>query len=170
MTKFGLLGAAAVIIASTLVGPAMAQQAMDNSGRSGRPNAHSRHSGHAMRSASMDRRRNAYWNNGADEADGNWNDRNASWNNGWQEGWNDNGWNRRDQGFWPGEVAADVAGDAIGTAGAIATAPFRAADAYGYYDNGPRMGYDDSYYARNGFVCHPGSWIKGEDGRRHLCQ
>src|SRR6266516_1775553 len=31
----------------------------------------------------------------------------------------------RDHGFWPGEVAAGVVGGAIGTAGAIATAPFR---------------------------------------------
>jgi len=22
----------------------------------------------------------------------------------------------------------------------------------------------------NGFVCQPGTWFKGEDGRRHLCQ
>jgi hypothetical protein len=35
------------------------------------------------------------------------------------------------QGFWPGDVAAGVVGGAIGTAGAIATAPF---------------GYDDDYY------------------------
>jgi hypothetical protein len=32
------------------------------------------------------------------------------------------------------------------------------------------MGYNDSYAARNGFVCQPGTWFKGEDGRRHLCQ
>ena len=31
----------------------------------------------------------------------------------------------RHSGFWPGEVAAGVVGGAIGTAGAIATAPFR---------------------------------------------
>jgi hypothetical protein len=31
----------------------------------------------------------------------------------------------RHNGFWPGEVAAGVVGGAIGTAGAIATAPFR---------------------------------------------
>jgi len=27
-----------------------------------------------------------------------------------------------------------------------------------------------SYAARNGFVCQPGAWFKGKDGRRHLCQ
>jgi hypothetical protein len=39
-------------------------------------------------------------------------------------------------GFWPADVAAGVVGGAIGTAGAIATAPFRGAYAYNdpYYD------------------------------------
>ena len=53
-------------------------------------------------------------------------------------------------GFWPADVAAGVVGGAIGTAGAIATAPFRN-DAYAY---------NDGYYGRhyygdynNGFVC-----------------
>jgi hypothetical protein len=63
-------------------------------------------------------------------------------------------------------TAADVAGAAIGTAGAIATAPFRNSNAY--YDDGK------DYYARNmspeGFACRPGTWIKGDDGRRHICQ
>jgi hypothetical protein len=31
-------------------------------------------------------------------------------------------------------------------------------------------GWHDSYAARNGFVCQPGTWFKGEDGRRHICQ
>ena len=58
-------------------------------------------------------------------------------------------------------TAGAIAGAAIGTAGAIATAPFRGPD------------YRDSYaYDRNpnGFVCQPGTWFRGEDGRRHLCQ
>jgi hypothetical protein len=55
-------------------------------------------------------------------------------------------------------AAADVAGAAIGTAGAIATAPFR--NSYNYdRDMGPA-----------GYACHPGTWFKGEDGRRHICQ
>jgi hypothetical protein len=49
-------------------------------------------------------------------------------------------------------AAAGIAGAAIGTAGAIATAPFR--NSYNYYDGG----------------CRPGTWFRGEDGRRHLCQ
>jgi hypothetical protein len=39
------------------------------------------------------------------------------------------------------------------------------------YDNGgPRGGYDNSHAARNGFACQPGTWFKGEDGRRRICQ
>ena len=71
----------------------------------------------------------------------------------------------RDRGFWPGELAAGVVGGAIGTAGAIATAPFRG-DAYAY--NGGYYG--NRYYYNNGFVCQPGTMFMGEDGRRHICQ
>ena len=69
-------------------------------------------------------------------------------------------------GFWPGEVAAGVVGGALGAAGAIATAPF--GGPYAYYDD--RFGYDDRFARRNGFVCQPGTWFQGEDGRTHLCQ
>src|ERR1700704_2906868 len=41
----------------------------------------------------------------------------------------------RNSGFRPADVAAGVVGGAIGTAGAIATAPFRGAESYAYYDN-----------------------------------
>jgi hypothetical protein len=92
---------------------------------------------------------------------------------------------RSDSGFWPGQVAAGVVGGAIGAADAIATAPFRDTYAYynggygnggyynGGYDNGQYGGYgnlDPNYAVRNGFVCQPGSWFTGEDGRRHICQ
>jgi hypothetical protein len=53
---------------------------------------------------------------------------------------------RDSTGFWPGDVAAGVVGGAIGTAGAIATAPFR-----------------------GGFGCEPGTTYIGEDGLRHRC-
>jgi len=69
----------------------------------------------------------------------------------------------RNSGFWPGDVAAGVVGGAIGTAGAIATAPFRS-DAYAY------NGYDGPYGHSSGFVCRPGTTFVGEDGLRHLCQ
>jgi hypothetical protein len=67
--------------------------------------------------------------------------------------------------FWPGDLAAGIVGGAIGTAGAIATAPFRY-DAYAY--NGYYGPY--SYGYNNGFVCRPGTTFIGEDGLRHLCQ
>lgn len=79
----------------------------------------------------------------------------------------------RDHGFWPADVAAGVVGGAIGTAGAIVTAPFRN-DTYAYND---AYAYNDGYYGQryygdynNGFVCRPGTIFLGEDGRRHICQ
>lgn len=106
-----------------------------------------------------------------------------------------NGWDRRDTGFWPADAAANVVGGAVdtagaiavgatNTAGAIATAPFRDNNGYNNgwnnnYDSNAavygnrgynRVGYDNSYAARNGFVCQPGTWFKGEDGRQHPCQ
>ena len=67
-----------------------------------------------------------------------------------------NSYNRYDNnsGFWPGDVAAGVVGGAVGTAAAIATSPIGG----------------EGYARRNGFVCVPGTWFRGEDGRRHLCQ
>jgi hypothetical protein len=66
------------------------------------------------------------------------------------------------------DTAAGIAGAAVGTAGAIATAPFQ--NAYNYSTD---MG-SEAYYARhmneNEFACRPGTWIKGDDGRRHICQ
>jgi hypothetical protein len=73
----------------------------------------------------------------------------------------------RDNGFWPADVAAGVVGGAIGTAGAIATAPFRH-DRYAYNDGYYGRGYYGGY--NNGFVCQPGTIFRGEDGRRHICQ
>jgi hypothetical protein len=65
----------------------------------------------------------------------------------------------RDRGFWPGDVAAGIVGGAVGTADAMARAPFRnSCDAR------------NSYARANGFVCQPGTWFRGEDGRRHICQ
>jgi hypothetical protein len=69
-------------------------------------------------------------------------------------------------GFWPGDDAVGV----IGTAEAIATAPFR--DSYGYY-GGP--GYDDSYAyygnrpARTTCGLQPGATFIGPDGRWYPC-
>ena len=65
--------------------------------------------------------------------------------------------------FWPGDVAAGVVGGAIGTAGAIATAPFRN-DVYAY------NGYYGPYGYGSGFACQPGTTFIGEDGLRHICR
>lgn len=85
-----------------------------------------------------------------------------------------NNWNGRD-GNWPGAVAAGVVGGAVGTAAAVATAPFGGPGAYqdsyayggpgyggpGYADSysydGTVISYSASYAARNGFVCRPGT-------------
>jgi hypothetical protein len=164
MTKLGIIGAtAAVVLASALAGPVMAQEVITNPGKCAQyyPNANCQNLGAGNPyTGSRYRHRAAYRHNG-------------DWNNGYHNGWNNQG-----TGFWPGDVAAGVIGgavgtaaaitdDAVGTAGAIATAPFRG-DSYAYY-NGP-MGYGQSYAERNGFVCQPGTWFKGEDGRRHPCQ
>ncbi|WP_213770558.1 hypothetical protein [Bradyrhizobium sp. dw_78] len=200
MTKFKLLGATAVVLASTLAGPVMAQQVIDNPGRCAQfyPSANCLNkgpgnpytgNGYRHRVAYRDR---AYQNTAA-RNDG-WN--NDNWNSGWHDTWNDNQWDRHDSGFWPGDVAAGVvggavgvAGAAVGTAGAIAAAPFHrdsyARDSYAYYD--PNMqanagynggwngwyGYNGdihTYAERNGIVCIPGTWFKGADGFRHICQ
>ncbi len=79
----------------------------------------------------------------------------------------------RAPGYGPGDVAAGavgtagaVAAGAVNTAGAIATAPFN--NSYGYY-GGPNW-HPQTYAERNGFVCTPGTYFKGADGRLHICQ
>jgi hypothetical protein len=152
MRKFVIFGAAAVVFASALAGPAMARE--------------TRHHHRHMAARTMP----------PQQAD-------AGWNN---NGWNNNSWDRGPTGFLPLDVAAGaagaaagVAGAAVGTAGAIATAPFRTADSYAYAPNGyntyaygPNGYYGDwnTYAARNGLVCRPGTWYKADDGRQHLCQ
>ena len=165
MTKFRLLGAAALVVSSALAGPAMAQEVIYNPGYCAQfyPNANCQNKGPGNPYTGDYQRRTAYPN-----SYNRW-DRDADRSNGWHDSWNDNRWNRHDSGFWPGDVAAGVVGGAIGTAGAIATAPFRG-DPYAYNDNRGGHGDNDSYAARNGFVCQPGTWFKGEDGRRHVCQ
>jgi hypothetical protein len=168
MTRLGLLGAAALALTSALAGPAMAQEVIYNPGYCAQfyPNANCQNKGPGNPYAGSYQRTTAYRDNGG------WNNRgHDSWNNGWHQSWNDN---RRDTGFWPGDVAAGVVGGAVGTAGAIATAPFRG-DSYAYYnggytDNGSRGYAPQTYAQRNGFVCQPGTWFKGEDGHRHICQ
>jgi hypothetical protein len=141
MTKFRLLGAAALVLSSALASPVMAQEVIYNPGYCAQfyPNANCQNKGPGNPYTGDYQRRTVY-----------------------QDSYNR--WDRHDSGFWPGDVAAGVVGGAIGTAGAIATSPFRG-DSYAYSGR-----YNDSYAARNGFVCQPGAWFKGEDGRRHICQ
>jgi hypothetical protein len=70
----------------------------------------------------------------------------------------------------PVGAAGAVAAGAVSTAGAIATAPFRAANSYAYYNEGYNGWDRRSYAERNGFVCTPGTYFKGPDGRLQICQ
>ena len=154
-----LLGATA-IAATMLAGSAMAQAVVTNPGRCAAqfPNANCQNLGPG----------NPYTDSG-------YRHRRASYRQTNSGDWN-NDWNRSRTGFWPTDVAAGVAGAAIGTAGAIATAPFRAWDNSYAYDNSWDRGWNNrgwdtrTYAQRNGFVCTHGTWFKGEDGRRHICQ
>lgn len=150
-----LLGATA-IAATMLAGSAMAQAVVNEPGRCSAqfPNANCQNLGPG----------NPYTDRGYRHRRVSYRQTNGDWNN---------DWNRSRTGFWPTDVAAGVAGAAIGTAGAIASAPFRAWDnSYAYDNRGwDNRGWDTRTYAqRNGFVCTPGTWFKGEDGRRHICQ
>jgi hypothetical protein len=187
MTKPILLGAAAaIVLSSALVGPVMAQPVVTNPGKCAQyyPDANCQNFGPgnpyndgfqnygpgnaynsyndsyqpraAYRHRRGDRNANDYASN-----DNGWN------NNGWNNGWNNNGWNNP-----TGAVgtAGAIANNAVGTAGAIAAAPFGGGP-YAYYNSGYNNGYyNQSYAQRNGLVCTPGTWFKGEDGRQHPCQ
>jgi hypothetical protein len=88
---------------------------------------------------------------------------------GYDDGYYDNGYydHYRRNDFWPGRVAGDVVGGAIGTADAIATAPFRALNGNPSYAMGP----DASYCAQRYRSYDPASGtFMGYDGRRHPCQ
>ncbi|MBR0778613.1 hypothetical protein JQ625_27600 [Bradyrhizobium diazoefficiens] len=146
MTSLKLLGLAA-IVASTLATPAFAQTTVDNSARCTGlfqdPNC--RNLGPGDRAADRRYRHAARRQVNPDDQSG----------------------------FWPVTTAGAVAGAAVGTAAAVAAAPFQGwGNSYASYDRGGPGWYGnwDAYAARNGIVCRPGTWIKGEDGRRHLCQ
>jgi hypothetical protein len=166
MTKLKLLGAAALVISSALAGSVMAQPVITNPGRCSQfyPDANCQNLG-PNNPYTDDYQRGGTYRGSAYRNDGNWDNSWNNSNNGWHDSWNDNRRPRDD--YRPGDVAAGVVGGAVGTAGAIATSPFRG-DSYAYYNSGRT--YNDSYAARNGFVCQPGTWFKGEDGRRHPCQ
>ena len=148
MTSLKLLGAAA-IVASALATPAFAQSMTDNSARCTGlfqdPNCQNVGPGNATTDRGYRRRHVAQ----RQVDDG------------------------TRSGFWPLDTAGAVAGAAVGTAATVAAAPFQGwGNSYASYDRGgPSWNGDwNSYAARNGIVCRPGTWVKGEDGRRHLCQ
>jgi hypothetical protein len=150
MTSLKLLGLAA-IVASTLATPAFAQTAADNAARcSGLfqdPACQNLAPGNPTTDRAYRRRHMAHQ----------------------QVNPNDQG----QSGFWPVDAAGAVAGAAVGTAAAVASAPFQGwGNSYASYDrSGPGWyGNWDAYAARNGIVCRPGTLFKGEDGRQHLCQ
>jgi len=78
----------------------------------------------------------------------------------------------RRAGYGAGAVGAGLSGAAVvGTAAAVATAPYYART--GYYSRGPYAAYGypvQDYATRNGWVCQPGTMVKLDDGRMHLCQ
>ncbi len=140
MTKFRILGAAA-ILASALASPAMAQEVVTSPGKCAQYYPNANCQNYGPGNPYRGAyQRRVYRHNGT------WND---SYNR-----WNGDRWSERDTGFWPGDVAAGVVGGAVGTAAAIATAPLAGG----------------AYARQNGFVCTPGTYFRGEDGRRHLCQ
>ena len=157
MTSLKLLGLAA-IVASTLATPAFAQTTVDNSGRCTGlfqdPNCQNLAPGNPTTDRAYRRRHMA-------RGQVNSNDETRS-------------------GVWPVDTAGAVAGAAVGTAAAVASAPFRgwdnsyAYDASGGYAGGrSEMGWYgnwDTYAARNGIVCRPGTWYKGADGLQHICK
>ncbi|WP_426442140.1 hypothetical protein [Bradyrhizobium genosp. P] len=167
MTQFKVIGAAA-LLASALATPAMAQQVINGPARCSSVDAYG--NCETMRPGYGP---DARYHRRAYRQDPNWQDQ--TWQDqSWQDQtWQDQTWqdsyNRYDPG--PADVAADVVGGvvggAVGTATAIATAPFGGPDYApgGYYARG------SADYARlNGFVCTPGTWLRGDDGLQHPCQ
>jgi len=69
-------------------------------------------------------------------------------------------------------VGAGVVGAGVIGAGAY----YAGRGSYAYYGNtygyGNGYGYNgwEDYAARNGIACRPGTWFRGQDGLRHICQ
>ena len=74
-------------------------------------------------------------------------------------------------GFWPADFAAGVVGGAIGTAGAIAAAPFTPfrGDSYAYYRDTTTMPNRGYIADGNGPTCLPGS-VATINGQKMRCQ
>lgn len=74
-------------------------------------------------------------------------------------------------GFWPADLAAGIVGGAIGTAGAIAAAPFTPfrGDSYAYYRDTSTMPNRGYIADANGPICLPGS-VMTLNGQPIRCQ
>jgi|GEM_PF-2058724 len=145
--------AIAALLASALATPALAQDVPVRAQQ--------------MNHARMDRHHQAYWN-GAYDRD--------AYAYGYGHGYGDAyGYGYRQSGFWPADVAAGVVGGAIGTAGAIATAPFRndwyASNAYydgdewypsNIYYEGNAWYPSNGYYEENNWSA-PRAYYRGHD-------
>jgi len=131
---------AAVILSSALAGPALAQEVIYNPGYC----AQFYPNANCQNKGPGNPYTGSYQRQNAYRHNGQWHDSYNRWD----------GDRRSDSGFWPGDVAAGVVGGAVGTAAGIVAAPIGG----------------DAYARQNGFVCTPGTWFRGEDGRRHICQ
>src|SRR4051812_24627716 len=173
MTKLKMIFRATALVSMAMATAATAQPVVSNPGRceAAFPNANCQNLGAGNRSSAYRHERVA--------------SRRAIRTS--QRSWNDSGWNGEGYGtgFWPADVAGDVVGGAIGTAGAIATAPFRAADAYAWDNsyassggypggsiNSSSLGtYNSGRVAGNWVACAPvGSTVMGQDGLVHTCR
>ncbi|MHC2438810.1 hypothetical protein [Bradyrhizobium sp. USDA 4451] len=145
MTQLKILGAAA-LLATAMAGPAMAQQTIGTAVRCSNATPDARCQTMAPGTTATAYHHRAYR-------------RDRDWQNpSWQDSYN-----RYDPG--PADVAAGVVGGAVGTAAAIATAPFGGP---AYYRGAPMGG--EEYARQNGLACTPGTWFRGSDGLRHPCQ
>ena len=155
MTKFSVLGrilGGAAALAAMLASPAMAQEVIYNPGYCAQfyPNANCQNKGPGNPYTGDYQRRLSYQYNG--------------WNNGWQDIWNDDRLVRPRNDF---AYDPNAYGHETGYAHSDYYANAHAGYGWnGIYDNRA----NNSYAALNGFVCSPGSYFRGEDGRRHRCQ
>jgi hypothetical protein len=160
-TKLMFLGAAAVL-ATALATPAMAQEVIYNPGYCAQfyPDANCQNKGPGNPYTGDYQRQTAY------RADRGFN---GQWNGDWNSGWNQSSNDAR--GFEPRNAYAydNSNNNSFGTGYAHSDYYANAHAGHGWngiYSNS----YNNSYAARNGFVCEPGSLFHGEDGRRHRCQ
>jgi hypothetical protein len=151
MTKFSVLGAAAVL-ATVLASPALAQEVIYNPGYCAQfyPNANCQNKGAGNPYTGDYQRHLAYRDDGYRQG------RNQDWNNGRHQSWN-------------GAYDDRSSEDRFGTG--YAHSDYYANAHAGHGGNGiDNNAYNNSYAARNGLVCEPGTYFRGDDGRRHRCQ